>query len=41
LASLIRIFIMYAEADSDMVDSCLKNQGSNELCFLIRLQPFL
>jgi len=29
LASLIRIFIMYAAADNDMVDSCLQNQGSS------------
>jgi len=35
LASLIRIFILYAEANNDMVDSCLQNQGSSDLCFLI------
>jgi len=26
---------MYAEADNDMVDSCLQNQGFTELCFLL------
>jgi hypothetical protein len=35
LASLTGIFIMYAEVDNDMVDSCLQNQGSTELRFLI------
>jgi hypothetical protein len=35
LGSLNGIVIMYAEADNDVVDSCLQNQESTELCFLI------